>query len=115
MNLEEFKKAAPHALLRDAEACEVLKVTGMSAEKILLHKLEGGGPGIATVEDLATEHFYKVGPNVRRLADLIGGKKKTRTFAEGMCCFVCTCFHSRSLSDRARAHAPEDEVGESDS
>ena len=87
MNLEEFKKAAPHAMLGDAEARDVLKVTGMSAEKIPLHKLEGGGPGINTFEDLVTEYFYKVGPNVRRLADLVGEKKADATFAEGMCCF----------------------------
>ena len=86
MNLEEFKKATPHAMLRNAKACEVLQVTGMSAEKIPLHKLEGGGPGITTVEDLATEYFYKVGPNVRRLANLVVGKEVDGTFAEGMCC-----------------------------
>ena len=86
MNLEEFKKAAPHAMLRDAEACKVLKVTGTSAEKIPLHKLEGGGPGINTFEDLVTEYFYKVGPDVRRLAGLVKGKAKL-TFAKGMCCF----------------------------
>ena len=100
-------------MLGDAEARDALKVTGMSAEKILPHKLEGGGPGIATVEDLATEHFYKVGPNVRRLADLVVGKKADRTFAEGMCCF--TCFHSRSHRDQRRAQGSEEEVEESDS
>ena len=87
MNLEEFKKTAPHAMLRNAKACKVLQVTGKSASEIPLHKLEGGGPGITTVEDLATEYFYKVGPNVRRLTDLIKGKKANGTFAEGMCCF----------------------------
>ena len=104
MNLEEFKKAAPHAMLRNAEACKVLKVTGMSAEKISLHKLEGGGPGINTFEDLVTDYFYKVGPNVRRLADLVVGKEVDGAFAEGMCCFVCTCFHSWSHRDQRRAH-----------
>ena len=87
MSLEEYKKAAPHAMLRDAEACDVLKVTGMSANEIPLHKLEDGGPGINTFEDLVTEYFYKVGPDVRRLAKLVGGKKANRTFAERMCCF----------------------------
>ena len=102
MNLEEFKKAAPHAMLRDAEARDALKVTGMSANEIPLHKLEGGGPGINTFEDLVTEHFYKVGPNVRRLADLVGKKKADRTFAQSML-FWCTCFHRRSHRDRDRA------------
>ena len=87
MSLEEYKKAAPPAMLRDAEACDVLKVTGMSAPQIPLHKLEDGGPGINTFEDLVTEYFYKVGPDVRRLADLVGGKEVDGTFAEGMCCF----------------------------
>ena len=32
------------------------------ASKLLSCKLEGGGPGITTVGDLATEYFYKVGP-----------------------------------------------------
>ena len=87
MSLEEFQKAAPHAMLRDAKACKVLQVTGKSASEIPLHELGGGGPGITTFGDLVTEYFYKVGPDVRRLADLIKGKKANRTFAEGMCCF----------------------------
>ena len=79
MNLEEFKKAAPHALLRKAKACKVLQVTGKSASEIPLHKLEDGGPGITTVEDLATEYFYKVGPNVRRLGPASTARTHTHT------------------------------------
>ena len=113
MSLEEFKKAAPHAMLRNAQACKVLKVTGKSASKIAVHELGGGGPGITTVKDLATEYFYKVGPNVRRLTDLVGKKTADSTFAESML-FWCTCFHRRSHRDRDRAQPSEGEVEESD-
>ena len=56
------------------------------ASKLLSCKLESAGPGINTVEDLVTEFFYKVGPNVRDLASLAAGRRDA-TFAESMCCF----------------------------
>ena len=107
MSLEDFKACFAEFALADEEARNVLPKQETAppkaswfgptdkdreaytawASKLLSCKLEGGGPGITTVEDLATEYFYKVGPNVRRLADLVGEKEVDGTFAEGMCCF----------------------------
>ena len=123
MSLEDFKACFAEFALADGKARKVLPKQETAppkaswfgptdkdreaytawASKLLSCKLEGGGPGIATVGDLATEYFYKVGPDVRRLAELVGEKVVDATFAEGMCCFVCTCFHSRSHSDQRRA------------
>ena len=107
MSLEDFKECFAEYVLSNKDALFALDYTPTAspkaswfgptdrdreaytawASKLLSCKLEGGGPGIATVGDLVTEYFYKVGPNVRRLADLVGGKKVDATFAEGMCCF----------------------------
>ena len=123
MSLEDFKECFAEYVLAAGKARKVLPKQETAppkaswfgptdkdreaytawASKLLSCKLEGGGPGITTVGDLATEYFYKVGPDVRRLADLVGDKEVNLTFAEGMCCFVCTCFHSRSHSDQRRA------------
>ena len=106
MSLEDFKECFAEYVLADKDALFALDYTPTAppkarwfgptdkdreaytawASKLLSCKLKGGGPGITTVEDLATEYFYKVGPDVRRLADLVGGKAKL-TFAESMCCF----------------------------
>ena len=80
------------------------KVTGgMSAKKMLLHKLESGGPGITTVEDLATEYFDKVGPNVRRLADLVGERRRLGPSQRG-CAVLCVRASTDSLTEMNTAH-----------
>ena len=107
MSLEDFKECFAEYVLSKKRALFALDYTPTTppkaswfgptdkdreaytawASKLLSCKLEGGGPGITTVGDLVTEYFYKVGPNVRRLAELVGGKRATVTFAKGMCCF----------------------------
>ena len=135
MSLEDFKECFAEYVLSKKRALFALDYTPTTppkaswfgptdkdreaytawASKLLSCKLEGGGPGITTVGDLATEYFYKVGPNVRRLADLVGEKEVDGTFAERMCCFVCTCFHRRPHRDQQRAQPSEEQLEESDS